>query len=277
VIFAAVGATSFAHLAQAGVPWALALLAAGAVTVPVGAFVAIPAIRLAGLFLALATFGFGILVERFVFPMGVMFGEDGLAQAPRPDFGIVDGSSAKSFYYVALVVVLLGVGLINLVNRGRLGRLLRGMADSPVGLSTLGTSVNVTRVLVFCISAFLAAVAGALFASFSGTFGGASFPSFNSLLLIVVLAIAGAGELRAPLVAAVALYLVPSYLRSETFNEYLPVLFGVSAIAVAVLSNPDIDLSSRFRGAAERSRRRARSSRIRVRAARVASTATGGR
>ncbi len=265
--FAAVGATTFAHLAGgAGLPWLLALLLAGLLAVPVGAVVAVPAIRLSGLFLALATFGFGILVERLVFPMAIMFGKGGQVTAPRPDLGVFDTNTPKGFYYVAVVIVILGLAGIHAANRSRLGRLLRGMADSPVALATLGTSVNITRVIVFCLSAFFAAVAGALFASFSGTVGGVSFPSFLSLTLVVVLAIAGGGELLAPVVAAVALQIVPSYVRNATFNDYLPVLFGVSAVAVAVLSNPRLDVDARLRALGTRVHWRDRTSRIAVRA-----------
>jgi hypothetical protein len=62
VAFTAIGAAAFSHLTVgSGVPWLLALLLAGLIAVPIGAILAIPSIRLSGLYLALATFGFGIL------------------------------------------------------------------------------------------------------------------------------------------------------------------------------------------------------------------------
>lgn len=268
VAFAAVGATSFAHFAGGaglGLPWPVALLAAGLLAVPVGAIVAIPAIRLSGLYLALATLGFGILIERLVYPMGVMFGVDGLAKAPRPHLGFLNVSSDKGFYFLCLVIVILGMVLIRLVTQSWIGRVLRAMADSPLALTTLGSNVNATRVFVFCLSAFLAGIAGALYASFSGTTSGISFTALLSLTLIVVLAINGNGELRAPVGAAFALYVIPSYIRNPTFNDYLPVLFGVSAIAVSVLSNPRFDPAGRVRAWADASRRRARVSRVAIR------------
>jgi ABC-type branched-subunit amino acid transport system permease subunit len=119
---------------------------------------------------------------------------------------------------------------------------------------------------VFCVSAFFAAVAGALFASFTGTVGGISFPSFLSLLLVVVLAIAGRGEVLAPVAAAVALHLVPSYINNAAINDWLPVLFGLGAINVAVLSNPRLDLGARLRAFNARTRPRRAASRISIRA-----------
>ncbi|MPY81670.1 MAG: branched-chain amino acid ABC transporter permease/ATP-binding protein, partial [Actinophytocola sp.] len=84
--FAAVGAASFSHLTHGlGLPWAVALLLAGLTAVPVGALIALPAIRLSGVYLALATFGFGLLMERMVFNTGLMFGGGSSRPVPRPD------------------------------------------------------------------------------------------------------------------------------------------------------------------------------------------------
>ena len=88
--FAAVGAASFAHFTDSyHLPWLLALLLAMLVALPVGAIVAIPAIRLSGLFLALATLGFGILLQYLFYSTNLMFGltTSGIP-APRPDVSI---------------------------------------------------------------------------------------------------------------------------------------------------------------------------------------------
>jgi len=232
--FAAIGAASFCHLTTgAGLPWLVALVGAGLAAVPVGAIVAIPAIRLSGLYLALATFGFGLLMERMVFGTGLMFGKTGNRVAPRPDIGI-DLTSDTRFYFVCLAVALVVCVAIILLNRSRLGALLRAMADSPVALTTSGLSVNVTRLLVFCVSAFIAGVAGALFASFSGTISGLGFGAFASLTWLTVLAIAGPGELSAGFLAAFLLAVVPAYANSEAYIKLQPVFFGVLAIVAAL-------------------------------------------
>ena len=96
--------------------------------------------------------------------------------------------------------------------------------------------MNLTRVIVFCISAFLAAVAGAMIGPLAGNVNGMPFKAFQSLTLLVVLAIAGPGNLRSAFVAAIALVVVPSYITRPTVVDFLPVLFGVSAIAIALLS-----------------------------------------
>ena len=94
--FAAVGATAFGHFADSyHIPWLLTLLLATLVAVPVGAIVSIPAIRLSGLFLALATLGFGILLQYLFYSTNLMFGLTTAGiPAPRPQvsmFGLSSG------------------------------------------------------------------------------------------------------------------------------------------------------------------------------------------
>jgi ABC-type branched-subunit amino acid transport system permease subunit len=261
---AAVGASTFSHLTHGlGLPWMVALLLAGAATVPVGAIVAIPAIRLSGLYLALATFGFGVLLERMVYGMALMFGAVGRRPAPRP--GIWGLDTDTGYYYVALAVAVAAALLVWGLRRGRLGRLLAGLADSPIALSHLAANVNVTRVVVFCISAFLAGIAGALLAGLTGATSGLGFSSTLSLLWLAILAISGRGEIQSALVAAAALAVVPAYLPSG-WVDWQPVAFGVAAVIVALASAGTLDLSERFRRLAERSDGRSRTSPVRERA-----------
>src|SRR5216684_4360413 len=132
VAFAAIGATTMGHLtAGFALPWGVALLLAGLAAVPVGAFIAIPAIRLPGVFLALATFGFGVTMQQMGYPLWIMFGSSSLGQAVnRPSFAQGD----IAYYYLALAFAVIVSLMVMWLVRSRLGRLLRGMADSPVAL-----------------------------------------------------------------------------------------------------------------------------------------------
>jgi ABC-type branched-subunit amino acid transport system permease subunit len=130
-----------------------------------------------------------------------------------------------------------------LVERSRLGRLLRAMADSPVALVTQGTNVNVTRSLVFCISSFLAGIGGAVLAPVTGFVSGTSFPFFNSLVFVAVLFVVGAGTVRAPALAALGYFVIPAYLNSATVVDALPILFGVAAIGAALHETSAINFS----------------------------------
>ena len=89
-----------------GLPWLLSILLAGLVAIPVGAIVAIPAIRLTGVFLALATLGFGILLQQMFYTQSWMFGPttDGVPAA-RPHLGRL-GTDTGFYYVIVLFVVL---------------------------------------------------------------------------------------------------------------------------------------------------------------------------
>jgi ABC-type branched-subunit amino acid transport system ATPase component/branched-subunit amino acid ABC-type transport system permease component len=243
--FAAIGATTMGHLtAGFGLPWGVALLLAGLAAVPVGAFIAIPAIRLPGVFLALATFGFGVTMQQMGYPLSIMFGSSSLGVAVnRPSFAQGD----IAYYYLALVFAVVAGLLVVWLVRSRLGRLLRGMADSPVALVTHGTSVMVTRVLVFCMSAFLAAISGALFGGVVHTVTSQDFTAFSSLTLLALLAVIPGREPWYAFGAGFALVVLPSWISTgATVGDWLNVLFGVAAVQVAVGLTPRNERLHRF-------------------------------
>jgi ABC-type branched-subunit amino acid transport system ATPase component/branched-subunit amino acid ABC-type transport system permease component len=232
--FAAIGAASMAHFTTGyGIPWFGALLLAGLVAVPIGALIAIPAIRLSGVFLALATLGFGILLENMVYTQSFMFGpsSNGLkVSRPSLNLGFINLASDRGMYFLVLaLLVVVALGTV-LVAESRMGRLLRALGDSPVALETCGLSVNVTRVLIFSLSAFIAAIAGALTASLFTFAIGSNFPSFSSLTLVVLVAVIIIGEPWYALIAGAAIVLVPLWLPSGNITNYLIALFGLAAV-----------------------------------------------
>ncbi|MCX4092514.1 branched-chain amino acid ABC transporter permease/ATP-binding protein [Nocardia sp. alder85J] len=232
--FAAVGAAAFAHFsAVAGMPWLVALLLAALVAVPVGAIIAIPAVRVSGVFLALATLGFGILAQQVFYTRDFMFGPSTMGIAERrPSFsiGALDLSSDSGFYYLLLVVTVAVVALVTAIGRGRLGRLLAALSDSPLALETHGANAAVLKVIVFCVSAALAALAGA-FTGMLYQFGvGTYFDWFNSIVIVAVVVIMTIGSPWYGVLAAVLYAVVPDYIQGATTNSVLQLLFGIGAV-----------------------------------------------
>jgi len=230
--FFAIGAATFGHMLGKGVPWLLALAIAGLVAIPVGAFVAIPAIRLSGLYLALATLGFGVLLANYFYGKSYFFGSRVGLHTGRPHAF----SSDRSYYFLLMAFAIGGIILVMLVERARLGRLLRGLADSPMGLTTAGLSMNVTLVLVFCLSAAMAAVSGGLNAS---VFGGITQDSYSYVLSLVILSvfvISGSSTVVASIVAPLLSVVLPVYINNPKASLWLQLGFGVVAILTAVLS-----------------------------------------
>jgi ABC-type branched-subunit amino acid transport system permease subunit len=239
--FAAVGAATFGHALHSGWPWLLALVAGGLMALPVAALVAIPAVRLSGVYLAILTFGFGLLMQRTVFTSDLMFGVGGNMAIERPKLFGLSTDSDKGYYYTALVIALACIGVVVVTMRSRLGRLLRAYGDSPPALLAHGANTRVTSIWVFCISAFIAAIGGALLGATTNAAGAASFDYNISLILIAVLAASTLFTLgrRSPILTAIIgslLYVVSKvYITDEFFVRYQGVGFGIAALAVACL------------------------------------------
>jgi branched-subunit amino acid ABC-type transport system permease component len=231
--FVVFGATTLSHLLKAGVPYLVALPLSALLLVPVGAAMAFPAIRLSGLYLALATFGFGILAQNLLFPTGFVFGANGFVRIGRPEF--LAGNTA--YFYFVLFVVACGVLVVEVVRVTRLGRVLVALADSPKAVQSLGISPIAARVLAFCLSAFLAALAGGLLGTLVQSVNPESFNFFLSLVWITVLVAAGARTFSGAVLAAFLLVAMPSLVNSATVTKWQPVAFGVAAILLAQADN----------------------------------------
>src|SRR5207244_11472339 len=89
--FAAAGAAAFGHLLSWGLPWPVALILAGVGTVPVGLLIAVPALRLYGRYVGLATLGFGIFLAQFFYTKSYVFGVGQQLATPRPAGFTSDG------------------------------------------------------------------------------------------------------------------------------------------------------------------------------------------
>lgn len=236
ITFVAIGIAVFSHLTvSAHVPWLLALLISGLAVVPVAALLAIPAIRLSGLYLALATLGFGIVVQYMFYSQSYMFGEGGNGLlVPRPAVSFLPFSSDRGYYYLLLIFAVVASLFVVLLERSRLGRLLRAMAGSTTGLSASGTSVNVTKVLVFCLSGFLAAIAGALSGGIPGVASGANYPALLSVTYFALVIISVGGAPWYAVISAAGLGLIPAYFTSPNVTNYLTLIFGVFAMVYAL-------------------------------------------
>jgi branched-subunit amino acid ABC-type transport system permease component len=241
IAFAAVGATTAAHAVNAGIPWPLAVLCGGLVAVPIGALLAIPAIRLSGVYLAIATFGFGLVVQRLFYSTMFMFGGRFAVRSPRPELGGLNTDTDVGYYYVVLGVAVACLAVMMLIRRSRIGRLLRAFADSSTAVDAHGTNTNELKVLVFSIAAFFAGIAGGLLGPITGTASAASgidiggFDFSVSLLLITVLFVAGRQPIISAVLGSVLLVIIPSYATGATAVKWNPIIFGSLAIVAALV------------------------------------------
>ncbi|HET7654983.1 MAG TPA: ABC transporter permease [Acidimicrobiales bacterium] len=228
---AGVGAFAYIHLTGAGVPFWLALPAAGLAVIPLGIAIAVPALRLSGLFLALATFAVGQLIDGLLFSTWTWFSGagDGL-RGGRPSV-----LESDRLYVAFVILVLVGlVALVGAMRRTGLGRSLVALRDSPQAATSLGMRALWPRVAVFSVSAFIAGVAGGLYAGLLQAASGAFFNTFTSLLWLTITVVGGVEHPYGAVVAALLFYFVPDLASSGgPASPWLTPAFGVAALVLA--------------------------------------------
>lgn len=238
--FAAIGAAAFGNLMpHLGVPWLVMLILAGLVVVPIGALLALPATRLSGLYLALATLGFGIVLQDMFYQSNLMFtfGGAGLL-INRPSLSWLSVGSDTGFYYLVLALTAVTAIALLLINRARVGRLLKALGEAPIALQAGGMSVLRLRIAAFCVATFIAGIAGALSGGVVGLVDGTNFDPLTSLTFVVVVVVTLGGQPWYALTGGMALALIPAYLTYGNVSYYLAASFGLTAIVVSVAGQP---------------------------------------
>ncbi|MCW2774008.1 MAG: amino acid/amide transporter rane protein 2, family / amino acid/amide transporter [Nocardioides sp.] len=233
--FAGVGALAYAKLDE---PNLYGLFLSAVIAAAVGALVALPVLRLTGLYLALSTLAFGVLMDKMVFQADFAFGFNGTLQAER--LSILGHSITSTSGYVvvmAVFFVLMALALL-LLRRGVLGRLLIAMRDSPAACGTLGLDMRWFRVGLVGLSAGMAGLAGGLFAGLRGTIGAADFQLFNSLPLLLLAVVCGVTSVSGAALGGIGLMLLPVLQSSRP--ELAGLVFAVLGFgAVALGRDPN--------------------------------------
>jgi len=236
--FAAIGAIVMAHHGQAGEP--IALLYAAAVCGVVGALIALPALRLSGIYLALSTAAFAVFLDRWLFnlpsfdlgPWTIKFFDLGIIAVKPVDVPGVDGSSRPTQLVVLSVVFALLFLLVVGVRRSGFGERLLAMKDSPAACATLGLDVTRLKLAVFALSASMAGVGGALYAGTQGSVSPDRFALFESLPLLLLAVVGGIGTAAGALFAGLVLGGIPIAVGIwpvlANLNRLLPGTMGVA-------------------------------------------------
>ena len=208
--FVAIGAYAHAWCLSKGLPLPLSLLLAAVLTGTTGLLVGIPAIRVSGLYLAMVTMAFAIIVEQLIGHWNsVTGGFTGLAVADPRVFGF-DLGKPRAFYYLGLaLLVAVLLGLLNLL-RSAIGRAMVGVRDSEAAAYALGIHVQGVKAGAFALSAGVTGLAGALLAHHLKYLPPDGFTLILSLELVLMVVIGGLGSLRGALLGAVLISLLPT-------------------------------------------------------------------
>ncbi|MFT6557376.1 MULTISPECIES: branched-chain amino acid ABC transporter permease [Sneathiella] len=185
-----------------------------------GVAIGIPALRLTGIYLAMATFAFAIIVEE-VFSRweSVTNGYTGLL-VESIEFGDMDLTDGAPFYFLSLGV-LIAVILFSLnILRSPTGRAMMAVRDSEISAQSMGVNLAKTKTIAFGLSAGITGLAGALFAHKLGFLSPESFTVLQSLELLVLVVVGGVGSLHGAVFGAMFVLALPQALA--IMKDYLP-------------------------------------------------------
>ncbi|GAB4264179.1 MAG: branched-chain amino acid ABC transporter permease [Deferrisomatales bacterium] len=232
--FLAVGAyvTALAgvHLPQAG-PLG-ALLLAGAVTAFVGLLIGLPALRLEGFYIAMATLAFGVVAAEAILQLDTWTGgADGMYVLTPPLFGISLDSDARKFWLVLAVALLTVFTAANLA-RSKIGRAFLALRESPVAAEAMGLHTPAYRTLAFVVSAFYTGVAGGLFAYVVSYVSPDAFSIELSIDFLAMVIIGGMGSVRGSILGAALLTALNQYLAA--LQDFRALIFGIAVVACMI-------------------------------------------
>ena len=195
--FALVGAYGAAVLGKFfGVPFWLAIPAGAVMAGLVGIFFGLPALRMRGFYLALATLAAQFIITWVVTKIPFIGCET--FQVPLPEAAGIDFGNAVNYYYIVLgVTVLVTYGVKNL-SRSRFGRAWMAIRDNDFAAEVLGINLFSYKLWSFFISCFLAGLGGALFAYYTTSISVEQFTLNNSIWYLGYLVVGGMGTMLGP-------------------------------------------------------------------------------
>ena len=231
--FLALGCYSYTILTEQGVPFLLAFPLSGVITGFVGMIIMIPALRLRGIYLAIATMAVSILVDDIIvlaepWTGGVV----GKFAEPIALFGLqIDrwGTPVAFYYLVLVVAVLVTLGYANVL-RSPLGRSFVAVRDSEVSAQAMGVNIVRTKMMSFALSCGVTGLAGALMGLFSGTFNNETFSVVISIQLLMMIVIGGLGSIHGAFLGAIVIGFLPQFLSIS--KEWVGDILGGSTVAI---------------------------------------------
>jgi branched-chain amino acid transport system permease protein len=210
----------------------LGVLAAIGLCAAAGGILALPALRLRGLYMALATLAFAALMDSLFFTNPSVI-PNGSMDVGRPDiFGMRFVTDRAFVVLIAIVFALCLIG-VGALRRGPFGRRLVAMSDSQAACATVGMSITRTKLTIFILAGGMAGLAGALYGGMSRTVSFSQFNFVQSLLLFVAVALAGITILSGSVQAGIGLAVIPLVAQHiPSVSGFTYILIGVGIVAV---------------------------------------------
>ncbi len=242
--FMAVGCYANVIMLERGVPFVLSLPLSGVIAGVVGVLVALPVLRLHGVYMAIATLAISVLTEDFIVILEPWTGGVvGLVAPPIEVVGLeIDryGTPTNFYFLVLLVTLVVLLGYRNLL-RAPLGRAFTAMRDSEISAQAMGINIRRTKATLFGLSCGATGLAGALLGHYAGAFNHETFNIILSIQLLLMIVIGGLGSIHGAFFGALVIGFLPQFIAisrdsiSETFGFGSVTIPGIESGVFALI------------------------------------------
>ncbi len=230
-------------------PWAACIIAVATAAL-IAVIIGIPVLKLKGHYLAMATLGFGIIIYRVTLALEYFGEADGISEVPPfvllPGLSVSGDFSARvQNYYIAWILLLLGmVLLLNLID-SRVGRALRGIHGSDEAADAMGVNTSRFKLQTFVLSAVFAAVAGVFLTHYNGGIGPSEANVMKSVRYVAIVAVGGMANLWGALLMGIILNFLS---MRGVFGSYDDAVFGLILILIMLFApNGILSINIRYR------------------------------
>lgn len=212
--------------------WLSVLIAVVAVAI-CGLVVGIPAMKLSGPYLVLATVGFGEIVRLVILNWTpVTKGAAGLTGIPLPRLFGLQITGEKDFFYLIFFVVLIGCYIAQRIARSKIGRTYMAIREDELAAEAMGVPVNTYKISAFVISAIYAGIAGCLFGAYSGVASPDNFTFDDSVGFLCMSVVGGNNTIIGALIGSFVLTILSELLR--VFQSLRLILYGLILIMTVI-------------------------------------------
>jgi branched-chain amino acid transport system permease protein len=222
--FLGVGAYTQAILTAQGWPFPLSMTVAALLSAAVGVIVGLPALRVKGIYLGIATLAFGFIVEEVFARWEPLTGGNAGMTVKAPSFGPIEVTSDAAFYFLCLVCAVGSTLLVVNLLRAPTGRAFVAIRDSEVSAQSMGVHLARYKTLAFSLSAGLAGLGGALYAHKIKFLSPEQFNIIQSLDLLLMVVIGGLGSVHGAFLGAIFLITMPQLISAS--KSYLPAVIA---------------------------------------------------
>lgn len=240
--FAALAALTAGLAFGKGLPFPAAVLLGVLAAVAAGVLVALPALRLGGRVLALATLALALLADQVLFQIDAFSNGTVGWRLPAVSFGITDTNDPRTRVVVPLLLIGAVALLVRNLERSASGRAILAVRSAPAAALSVGISATRAKITLFALASAVAGLGGVLYATFNGQITATDLPALTGFVWLAVVVLQGVRRVGGAVLGGLVMALFPEVLDDVTDSQHVGmILFGLGGVVLA--RHPDGVLS----------------------------------